>query len=79
MNYTVEQIIELAKEVEIADGIDWSDLPVDKDRIYQMVGSQVCEMFEEFSTHEDGEAVLLAAVTKLVVENFILNLQVNSI
>ena len=79
MKYTTEQIIELAKEVELTDSIDWSDLPLDKDKIYQMVGSQVCELFNQYSEDKDGEAILLAAVTKLVVENFVLNLQVNSI
>jgi len=79
MKYTTDQIIELAKEVEITDSIDWDSLPVEKDRIYQMVGSQVCELFNEYSQQEDSEAILLATVTKLVVENFVLNLQVNSI
>jgi len=79
MKYTTDQIIELAKEVEITDSIDWDSLPVEKDRIYQMVGSQVCELFNEYRQQEDSEAILLATVTKLVVENFVLNLQVNSI
>jgi hypothetical protein len=39
MNYTLEEIIELAKEVETTDSIEWDDLPLDKDRIYQLVGS----------------------------------------
>lgn len=77
--YTPEQIIELAKEVEMLDGIDWADLPINKDHVYQLIGSQVCEVFEHIANEEDGEAILLATVTKLVVENFVLNLQVNSI
>jgi hypothetical protein len=79
MKYTQEQIIELAKEVELSDQIDWEDLPLEKDRIYQLVGSQAYELYAEFNQSEDGEAVLLATVTKLLVENFVLNLKVNSI
>jgi phage-related baseplate assembly protein len=79
MKYTQEQIIELAKEVELTDQIDWEDLPLEKDRIYQLVGSQAYELYAEFNQSEDGEAVLLATVTKLLVENFVLNLKVNSI
>lgn len=79
MKYTQEQIIQLAKEVELTDEIDWDGLPLEKDRIYQLVGSQAYELYEEFSQSEDGEAVLLATVTKLLVENFVLNLKVNSI
>ena len=79
MKYTQEQIIELAKEVELSDQIDWEDLPLEKDRIYQLVGSQAYELYAEYRQSEDGEAVLLATVTKLLVENFVLNLKVNSI
>lgn len=79
MKYTQEQIIELAKEVEISDQIDWENLPLEKDRIYQIIGSQAYEMYEHYAQSEDGEAVLLATITKLLVENFVLNLRVNNI
>ena len=79
MKYTQEQIIQLAKEVELTDMIDWEGLPLEKDRIYQLVGSQAYEVYEEFTQSDDGEAILLATVTKLLVENFVLNLRVNDI
>ena len=79
MKYTQEQIIELAKEVELSDMIDWEGLPLEQDRIYQIVGSQAYEVYEEFTNSEDGEAILLATVTKLLVENFVLNLRVNNV
>ena len=79
MKYTQEQIIALAKEVEISDAIDWENIPLEKDRIYQIVGSQAYEMYEHYAQSEDGEAVLLATITKLLVENFVLNLRVNNI
>jgi hypothetical protein len=79
MKYTQEQIIELAKEVELTDAIDWEDLPLEKDRIYQIIGSQAYELYANYSQSEDGEAILIATVTKLLVENFVLNLKVNSI
>lgn len=78
MKYTQEQIIELAKEVETTDAIDWDNLPLEKDRIYQIVGSQAYELYESYSQSPDGEAILIATVTKLLVENFVLNLKVNS-
>ena len=79
MKYTQEQIIALAKEVELTDMIDWEGLPLEKDRIYQLVGSQAYELYEQYAQSEDGEAVLLATVTNLLVENFVLNLKLNSI
>lgn len=79
MQLTQEQVIELAKEVEISDAIDWEDLPLEKDRIYQLVGSQAYELFQHYGQSENGEAILMATVIKLLVENFVLNLKVNSI
>ena len=78
MKFTLEQIIELAKEVELTDAIEWDNLPLEKDRIYQIVGSQAYELYANYSQSEDGEAILIATVTKLLVENFVLNLKVNS-
>ena len=81
MNYTQEQIIELAKNVEVEDGIDWDEIPnVNKDSIYQIVGSQACELYHTCSDDADErDAILLATVIKLLVENFVLNIRVNSI
>lgn len=78
MNYTLEQIIALAQEVETTDAIDWENLPLDKDHIYQMVGSQAYELYKQHADTEDGEAIIVATITKLLVENFVLNLKVES-
>lgn len=75
MKYTQEEIINLAKEVELTDSIEWENLPVEKDRIYQIVGSQAYEIYNQQS--DADEAILLATVIKLLVENFVLNLQKN--
>lgn len=79
MKYNIEQIIELAKEVEITDAIEWDNLPLEKDRVYQLIGSQAYELYANYSLSEDGEAILIATITKLLVENFVLNIKVNSI
>lgn len=74
---TLEEIIELAKEVELEDNIDWGNLPLDKDRIYQMIGSRAYELFV-LQPSEDRETVMIATLIKLLVENFVLNLQLQS-
>ena len=81
MIYTQEQIIELAKNVELEDSVDWSELPhVNKDHIYQIIGSQAYELYQGWGDEfDERSAILLATVVKLLVENFILNIQVNSI
>jgi hypothetical protein len=78
MNYTLEQIIELAKEVETTDAIDWENLPLNKDSIYQLVGSQAYELYKQYVNAQDGEAIIVATITKLLVENFVRNLKVES-
>lgn len=78
MNYTLEEIIELAKEVETTDSIEWDDLPLDKDRIYQLVGSQAYDLYKQNADTNDGEAIIVATIIKLLVENFVLNLKVES-
>jgi hypothetical protein len=76
MKYTQEQIIELAKNVELEDAIDWDNLPLDRDKIYQIIGSQTYELYQNYAQSENGEAILLATITKLLIENFVLNLRV---
>jgi hypothetical protein len=79
MNYTLEQIIELAQNVELADNIDWTNLNVERDVIYQMIGSSVYEQYQEWkANNSEIEAIMLATITKLVIENFVLHLKLES-
>jgi hypothetical protein len=43
-----------------------------------MVGSQAYELYKQHANTEDGEAIIVATITKLLVENFVLNLKVES-
>ena len=65
MKYTQEQIIELAKEVEANDGIEWGNLPLDRDKIYQVVGSQAYELFDKFSTTDDSELMIESRMSSM--------------
>ena len=78
MNYTQEQIIDLAKNVELEDNINWDETHLDRDKVYQIVGSQVYEYYDTWAEADDKEAIMLATITKLVVENFVLNVKVNA-
>lgn len=76
MKYSLDDIVLLAKDVELGDSIDWSGLNVDRDTVYQIIGSQIVDLYESWQSIEDNELILLATVTKLVVENYVLNLKV---
>lgn len=72
---TVQLISELAREVEIKDRIDWGNLKISESEAYDLIASSVYEQFKNIE-HLNGERlVLLATITKLTVENFVLNLQ----
>ena len=73
---TLEQLIELAKEAETVDPIDWSKLNINEDAAYQIIASQIIDEFGEFS--EEQYLTLLACLVKLTVENFTLHLKIQS-
>jgi len=64
----VDMLVDLAKEVESTDPVDWGMLSVDEDEVYRLVALSVVEL-------EDNILVLKASLTKLLVENFVLNLK----
>jgi hypothetical protein len=68
---TLQSIISLAKEVESEDPIDWGMLTISEDDAYNLIALSVLEMFSEI----DDPEVLLATITKLVLENFVLNMK----
>ena len=68
----VGRLIGLAKEVEIRDPIDWTKMKVTEDQVYELMASSVIDQL--YSVPEDHrETVALATMTKLLVENFVLN------
>lgn len=64
----VDLIVELAKEAEVGDPFDWSDTRMNEDDAYRLVAMSVCEL-------EDNPIVLKASLTKMIVENMVLNVR----
>lgn len=74
MNNTIKQLAELAMEAEMTDPIDWGMLNISEREAFEMMASQVLEQM--FNVPENDRAVVaMATMTKLLVENFVLNLQ----
>jgi len=71
---SVDMLVELAKEVESEDPIDWGMLAVDEDAAYRLIASQVIELY-----NTNDQITMLASITKLIVENFVLNLKLQGI
>lgn len=70
----VEQLVTLAREVENGDPIDWGMMPIKEEDAYHQMAQQVLEMMKSY-TPSDRRAVSMAVITKLLVENFVLNYQ----
>lgn len=74
MSITIEQLVELAGEMESSDPIDWGMIPVKEQDAYHKMASQVIEMMKSYNP-SDRQTIALAVITKLLVENFVLNYQ----
>ena len=69
-----KQLVELAKEIDSVDPIDWGTLEISEDNAYALIADGVLENY--LSTDADcRDMMLLAVVVKLTVENFVLNLK----
>lgn len=73
----VEQIIDVAKEIELTDPIDWGMLSIDEDAAYHMIATGVLENYL-LTDADSRDMILLSVATKLAVENFVLNLKLAS-
>lgn len=71
---SVETLVELAKEVENEDPIDWGMLSIDENTAYHIIASQVLELY-----NTNDQLTMLASITKLIVENFVLNLKLQGV
>lgn len=70
----VGQLIKLAKEMEIKDPVDWNSINLSEDQAYEMMANSVLDqMFSIPEKHRD--IVMLSTLTKLLVENLVLNVK----
>ena len=66
-------LIEIAMEVNEADPIDFGRLSVGKQEAFKMIGTSVLEQFDKPEYTEQDKIIMLSTITKLTVENFLLN------
>ena len=75
---TLDELIELTKEVESQDPIDWGMLNISEDEALRLIALDVMEMFQSYQVASEKEVVMLVTITKLILENFVLNLQLHN-
>jgi len=67
----LETLVEMAKEIESEDPIDYGMLDINEDTLYNLIATSVLETYLS-NDKEQREMIALATITKLVVENFVL-------
>ncbi len=77
MSITPEQLAALMREVEVADPIDFADLPFGERELRDLVALHLCEMADAMNSFdpEDKVLTLLAVSAKLVLDNLVLHLR----
>lgn len=81
MKLDVDTVLDLVQEIQVTDPIDYGSLSVDPDSAARLIVLSVIEQFEtQWAGLEgiDKDYAMAATVSKLVLENFILNLQLRA-
>lgn len=72
---TLNELIELAKEVESEDPIDWGMINIDEDEALRLIALSTFEQFADKLDTDEVKITMLVTIIKLVLENFALNLK----
>ena len=70
-NLSIKDLATLAMESESIDPIDWGELNINEEQAFLLMASHVLEIHQRTPEPE----IMMATVTKLLVENFTLNLK----
>lgn len=75
---TLDDLVSMAQEIELTDPIDWDGLNISDVHAYRLIAAGLLEQIESIPDLEDQLNILLATATKLLVENFVLNIKLLS-
>jgi hypothetical protein len=69
----LDELIDIAFAVEEGDPIDWSVFKDGREQTMRMIGASIIEQFDKDTYTDQDRLIVMATITKLVVENFILH------
>lgn len=69
----LDELIDIAFAVEEGDPIDWAVFKDGKEHTMRMIGASILEQFDKDVYTDQDRLIVMATITKLVVENFILH------
>ena len=70
-NITLDQLVELAKEADIMDPIEWGETPIEEDLVYYTFAEQMIKAYNS-TARANRDLVFLAAIIKLHTHVFAL-------
>lgn len=70
---SLDELVDIAFAVEEGDPIDWGVFRQGKDQTLKMIGASVLEQFDREEYSDGDRLIVMATITKLVVENMILH------
>jgi len=71
----LDLLVEIAKDAEEIETFDWGRLSVGKEEAYKMIGTSILDQFDKEMYTEEDKLIILSTLTRLTVENFLLNLK----
>lgn len=73
---TTTMLVDLAMQAELSDPIDWAQLSMEERQAYTLMATSV---IEQMNSLPDDQRVMvaMATMTKLLVENFVLNVKLS--
>ena len=78
--FTVDDIVELVREIDLGDGIDWAHLKIDESQAIRLIANNILDHYQngwQQLSADERTLSMLSTMTYLVVENFALNLRLN--
>lgn len=72
----LDNLIDIAFAVEEGDPIDWGVFKQGKEQALKMIGASILEQFDKDTWTDEDRIIIMATITKLVVENMILHTKV---
>ncbi len=69
----LDELVDIAFAVEEGDPIDWGVFKQGKDQTLRMIGTSILEQFDRDEYTDNDRLIVMATITKLVVENMILH------
>jgi hypothetical protein len=75
----LDLLVDIAQDVEGQDDLDWSKLKIQREDAYKLVATSILEMFDKPEYTFDDKVIIMSTITKLTVENMVLNLRLLTI